>query len=273
MEQVGDFLVYTTSKRQLMKMRLLKEKSEDFGRISYLTIPFHRHKMTAVATCMKQPILVTAASDKTLMVWHFTTHPGSLSLQIVKQLPDVIQAVAVHPSGFYIVVAHLDRVVVYTVHPEDVAIANFAHHDIRGCTEIQFSNGGHLYALNDDDHKVKVFKFWSNECPPQWVFTGHASPIKSIWWLEDDTGLVSTGRDDHQVILWKLKPDAKGECKVWAHKQPLTQFSDCQIREEEPEKQNLPMKIVAIVASRDGSLREIENGLSRTKYEAGFQYS
>jgi len=44
-------------------MKVLKEKAEDLGKISYLTIPFHRHKLTAVATCMKQPILATAASD------------------------------------------------------------------------------------------------------------------------------------------------------------------------------------------------------------------
>ena len=80
MEQIGDFIVYTTTRRQILKMRIQKEKSDDFGRISYLTIPFHRQKLTAVATCMKQPILATAASDQTLMVWSYTTHPGSLSL-------------------------------------------------------------------------------------------------------------------------------------------------------------------------------------------------
>lgn len=42
MEQIGDFIVYTTTRRQILKMRIQKEKSEDFGRISYLTIPFHR---------------------------------------------------------------------------------------------------------------------------------------------------------------------------------------------------------------------------------------
>ena len=63
MEQMGDYIVYTTKKRQILKMKVLKEKAEDLGKISYLTIPFHRHKLTAVATCMKQPILATAASD------------------------------------------------------------------------------------------------------------------------------------------------------------------------------------------------------------------
>lgn len=42
MEQIGDFLVYTTTKRQILKMRIQKDKTDEFGRISYLTIPFHR---------------------------------------------------------------------------------------------------------------------------------------------------------------------------------------------------------------------------------------
>lgn len=61
---------------------------------------------------------------------------------------------AIHPSGFYLVIGHLDRVKVYTVHTEDVAPAQFEHHEIRGCTEIQFSNGGSMYALNDDANQV-----------------------------------------------------------------------------------------------------------------------
>ena len=63
MEQLGEHLVFVTKKKQILKMRIQKEKTEDFGKISYLTIPFHRHKLTAVSVCMKQPILATAAND------------------------------------------------------------------------------------------------------------------------------------------------------------------------------------------------------------------
>jgi len=71
-------------------MRIQKEKTDDFGRISYLTIPFHQRKIQAIATCMKQQILATAASDQILMIWTFNAHPGSLQLQTVKSLTDVI---------------------------------------------------------------------------------------------------------------------------------------------------------------------------------------
>lgn len=90
MEQIGEFIVYTTTKKQIMRMRIQKEKNEDFGKISYLTTPFHKQKINVVATCMKKPILATAAQDQTLMVWDYTVHPPQLNLKIVKKLPDII---------------------------------------------------------------------------------------------------------------------------------------------------------------------------------------
>ena len=111
---------------------------------------------------MKKPILATAASDHVLMVWHYTTHPGQLTLQVVKSLQDTIQAVAIHPSGFYLVIAHLDRIKVYAIYTDDIVPSPFSNREIlvRGCSEIQFSNGGHLFAINDDDGTIHVYKFW-----------------------------------------------------------------------------------------------------------------
>lgn len=45
------------------------------------------------------------------------------------------------------------------------------------------------------------------------------------------------------------------------------------MREEEPDKNGEPKKIVVFAASRDGAIRELLDGRSRSKYETGFQYS
>ena len=174
-------------------------------------------------------------------------------------------------------VAHLDRVRIYTLHPDDVAIAQFSYHEIRGCTEIQFSNGGQLYALNDEDGHVHIFRFWQNERLDQ-VFKdsqlGHSGPVKSIVWLDDDTGFITAGRDDHRVIRWRIKPNEEtGKVLVWSYKERGTQFYDCQIREEDPDKPNQPNKVVVLASSRDGCIRELLDGNSRERYETGYQYS
>ena len=117
----------------------------------------------------------------------------------------------------------------------------------------------------------------------------HRGPVKSIVWMDDDTGFISAGRDDHQIILWRLKPkifkendpnrakpgnlEEEGKVKIWSHKQGTTQFFDCQVREEDPDKNGEPKKIVVFTASRDGAIRELLEGRSRAKYETGYQYS
>ena len=175
----------------------------------------------------------------------------------------------------YAVIAHLDRVKIYTIHQDDVTPSQFSHHEIKGCTEIQFSHGGHLYAINDEDNNIQVFKFWQNERPAEWIFSGHQSPVRSICWLDDDTGFASVGQADHSVILWKLAPNEQGNRKQWVYRNPGTQFYDCQVREEEPDKGSNVPKIVVIAACRDegGCIREIHDGRSRQKFETGSRYA
>jgi len=45
------------------------------------------------------------------------------------------------------------------------------------------------------------------------------------------------------------------------------------VKEEDPDKQNSAPKVVVFCTSRDGAIREIVNGKSRSKYETGHQYS
>lgn len=75
--------------------------------------------------------------------------------------------------------------------------------------------------MNDDEGGVQVFRFWQNERVNQ-VFKQHNSPVRSIVWMEDDTGFITTGREDHKVILWRIKPKvtkdgAQPQTVVWQY--------------------------------------------------------
>lgn len=269
MEQIGDWLVYATQKRQLLKMRIHKDKIDDFGKISFLNIPFHRQKITAVATCLMQPLLATSAMDQTVMLWSYTAHPGQLRLQHVQRLPDTIQAMALHPSGFYLLVAHFDRVQYYTVFPDGVKPGQFV--PVRGCTEISFAHGGHLFAVNDEEHNVHVVRFWEAIRPFEYKFSAHTGKVKSITWLEDDTGFVTVGADS-QILYWKLKPNGEAN-PAWVHEGKTQQFLDCEVIREESEKPNQPPKIVAIASSKDCAIREVTGKQSRARFLAGAVYS
>ena len=53
----------------------------------------------------------------------------------------------------------------------------------------------------------------------------------------------------------------------------MTQFLDCQVREEEPDKQGAPKNVVVFAASRDGAIRSLLGAKPRARYETGYQYA
>jgi WD40 repeat protein len=120
MAQVGDNLIYTTARKQLLKMKTSAEKQDDFGKIAYLSIPFHRMQITAMATCMKSNILVTGSLDKTICVWNYSAPSSSLQLKVCQTVFDEVRTLALHPSGMYMIVAFFDKIKFYNIHPDSI---------------------------------------------------------------------------------------------------------------------------------------------------------
>lgn len=80
-----------------------------------------------------------------------------------------------------------------------------------------------MYAVNDDEGNIHVFRFWEHLRIPNGIFRGHYGQVKQIAWLNDDSGFISVGKDDRLVNLWRLKPDEEdGSQLVWQHKQQVT---------------------------------------------------
>jgi hypothetical protein len=51
---------------------------------------------------------------------------------------------------------------------------------IKGCRDIRFSNGGHLFACANTN-KVSVYKFYTAEQPPEYNFEkAHIGKVKCI---------------------------------------------------------------------------------------------
>ena len=200
-------------------MRIQKDKPEEFGKVSYLTTPFHRHAITGMTTCLKSPILITSSQDNALMVWVYSGPSSSLKLQYVAYLGDAVKAIQLHPSGLYLVVAHFDCIKHYCVFGNGVK----AYHSIpiKGVSEVKFANGGHIYTVNDGENKVHLIKFWEGSISQ--TFEGHKTKVKQIAWLEDDSGFVSTG-SDKQVIFWKVKPAVGQKNPIWTFTDENTLF-------------------------------------------------
>ena len=59
------------------------------------------------------------------------------------------------------------------------------------------------------------------------MLKGHRGTVRQIQWLKDDTGLITVGKDDYQIILWRLKPDDDGNQIIWRYEQDAYQFLSC----------------------------------------------
>lgn len=51
----------------------------------------------------------------------------------------------------------------------------------------------------------------------QYIFKAHLGLIRSIAWLEDDTGFISSGWDA-SIYMWKLNLDKDEANPIWDYK-------------------------------------------------------
>ena len=84
---------------------------------------------------------------------------------------------AFHPSGFHIIVGFTDKVRMMNVFQK--SLKTFKEIPIKGCREIRFSNGGHLFACTSQ-HNICVYKFYTAECPPEFNYKAHIGKVRCI---------------------------------------------------------------------------------------------
>jgi len=101
-------------------------------------------------------------------------------------------AVAFHPSGFHIVVAIQDKIMFMNILSK--ALQPGKNIPVKGCREIRFSHGGHLFAAAHGNNASFVYNFYTyngDSPPPQFQCKGHIAKVRAIDWFDDDTGFVS----------------------------------------------------------------------------------
>ena len=145
MELIGDCLVYTTENKQIMKLRFNEDKKKDFGKVSFLTVPFHSDKITGIVTCLKRHIVVTASLDRTIRVWSYHSSSSLVTLEICSTMYDEISALALHPSGNYILASFSSKVQFLNIYPKKIEM--YYELPILGCNEIKFTTHGNLVAI------------------------------------------------------------------------------------------------------------------------------
>ncbi len=66
---------------------------------------------------------------------------------------------------------------------------------IKGCNEIRFANGGHLFAAVANEKHIHVYNFYTYDCTERMQFQGHMQRIMGIDWFSNDMGFTTCGQD------------------------------------------------------------------------------
>lgn len=202
-----DTLVFSTENNQLMKVNVNLEKtSESSIKYEYLIYPFHSKAITGLDVCIKKELVATCSADKTVRIWNFGGQTPKLD--ICETFTEEANSVAFHPSGYHIVVGFTDKIRMMNVFSEK-KLSTFKEILIKSCREIQFSNGGHLFACTNSDI-IQVYNFYTGENLPTMIFNEHESKVRCISWAEDDSYFASAGWDG-KIYVWNIKNNTKPE--------------------------------------------------------------
>lgn len=197
----GDYIIYATQGKQLLKMRHVSEKIDEIGKFSFLISPFHSQAISGIQTCLKRQIIVTSGIDRSLRVWSYNnTSSNILKLEICETTFDEVLALALHASGNYFVASFNAFVRCFNIFPKE--IKHYLELPIKTCKEMKFSQYGNLLACQRANQVVLV-NFFTGVLAENYVFTWHKANVRSISWLEDDIGFVSSAADN-TIAVWLL---------------------------------------------------------------------
>ncbi len=178
-----DILYYIDRNNQLLKVSLALDGTDpESTRSEYVHGPFHHEAITGMDSCLRKQLIVTCSASY-IMIWNY--HERKYEVCYKAPIGEDATAVAFHPSGFHIVAAVGDKLLLMNVLSN--SIQDYASISLKNCREIRFSNGGHMFAAGIGNF-THVYNFYTVQCPSNQLCKGHSGKISCIDWFEDDSG-------------------------------------------------------------------------------------
>lgn len=196
-----DHVVFSTQNNQLMHVSAALDRPSEDIFYEYLIYPFHMRKIQGMDICLKKKLIATASDDRTVRIWNNAVKPPAL--EVCEMYQDEAYSVAIHPSGFHLVVGFTDRIRMLNLFKDE--LKEYSSINIKSCREIRFSHGGHMFAVAHLG-QINVYKFYTGENTPELCYKRHISTVRCIHWYDDDSGFVSGGWDGY-VYCWALDPN------------------------------------------------------------------
>lgn len=167
----------------------------------YLICPFHSGPISGLDTCVRKQIIATCGlRDRTVRIWRYLDRTTELTVK----LDEAPLALALHPSGLFLLIAFAEKLKLCSITYD--SLRPYKEFPIRGCTEVAFSHGGHMFAAAAGS---SLYVYSTYTCEPVTGFVTrasntHAGAIKTLSWSPFDTAIV-TGAADGTVFERRLE--------------------------------------------------------------------
>jgi len=160
-----------------------------------LSQAFHSSIVTGLDTCIRKPLVATCGTDRTVRIWNYLDK----SSDIFKTFTEEVHSVSFHPSGLHVLAGFSDKLRLMNLLMDD--IRPYKEFAIKMCRECRFSTGGDKFAAVNGN-TIQIYSTYT--CENIGNLRGHNGKVKSIYWTQDDSRVISAGMDG-AVYEWQLK--------------------------------------------------------------------
>lgn len=109
---------------------------------------FHSGAISSLDVATQRPILVTASrDDSTVRLWNYKEGVCELAREYyvveessIRQQAKPLSSVAIHPSGYQLAIAFIDKVKIHHILNDDLKLTNQI--ELRQCNLLKYSTGG-----------------------------------------------------------------------------------------------------------------------------------
>ena len=206
---LDDSVVCLTDSQQIFNCPLYASNALSKERtphsFDYMITNFHSNNhlnesaIISIDDAIWKPVIATVAKDKTVRIWNLNDN----KVENMQKFEEEPIAVALHPSGLYLVVAFIDKLKVLSV-----LLGEFywvRDIPIRQCTTISMSTGGNFIAANSAS-TISIFDVFTGDVVSS--LRGHSSKIRSITWMHLDSRIATIGSEG-AVYYWDVFPSGK----------------------------------------------------------------
>lgn len=214
----------------------IQRSGDQISTLDYLTGGFHSGSITGLSCAVRKPLVATSSNDRTVRVWNYSTN----TIEFWKDFSEEVYTVSIHPAGHQLLAGFSDKLRLLNILIDDFRVVR--EFPIRGCREVSFSNGGHLFAAV---HGNIIQTFSTVTFEPLSNMKGHNGRVRSVVWSSDDQKIISCGTDG-AVYEWEVATGKRLQEQVLKG----TQYTSAVLSNTGK----------AFATSVDGTLREILEG-------------